>query len=220
MKNQSSLPKIIKNLWEENFFSEAKNFSQIEKALGNKGCHPPTNSLSVALIRCSMSGGFLVSKKEKDERLFIQRNAPIYLETNSNIFDGYSIHPRINEVSFKQFKNGHFKEAVQNALVEVIDQVKIKTNYPKDKNGHDLDGDDLMNQVFAIDGKQFPVIKFNDLKNSLDKAEQRGIYYLYKGIVGIRDKKAHLNFIQNDSLKTLEYLFLASLLIRLLDNPQ
>lgn len=41
---------------------------------------------------------------------------------------------------------------------------------------------------------------------------------LFKGIVGIRDKKAHLNYIQQDPLKTLEYLFLASLLMRLLDE--
>ena len=42
--------------------------------------------------------------------------------------------------------------------------------------------------------------------------------YLYKGIVGIRDKKAHLNFVQNDPIKTLEFLSFASLLLRLLDE--
>lgn len=42
--------------------------------------------------------------------------------------------------------------------------------------------------------------------------------YLYKGIVGIRNRKAHLNFVQNDPVKALEYLSLASLLIRHLDE--
>lgn len=74
-----------------------------------------------------------------------------------------------------------------------------------------------MNRVFGCDN-QTPIIKFNNLSNSLDKAEQRGIMNLFKGIVGLRDKKAHLNFIQNDPIKTIEYLALASLLIRLLDE--
>ena len=87
----------------------------------------------------------------------------------------------------------------------------------KNANGRDLDGDDLMNQIFGCDN-QSPKIKFNELKTSLDKAEQRGLMNLFKGIVGIRDKKAHLNFIQNDPLKTTEYLSLASLLTRLLDE--
>jgi uncharacterized protein (TIGR02391 family) len=116
-----------------------------------------------------------------------------------------------------QFENNDFKGAIQNALVEVIDQVKIKAGHPKNKNGRDLDGDDLMNHVFGCDNQE-PKIKFNALRNSLDKAEQRGLMNLFKGIVGVRDKKAHLNFIQQDPLKTIEYLSLASLLMRLLDE--
>ena len=77
-----------------------------------------------------------------------------------------------------------------------------------------------MNRVFGCDGENIPMIRFNSLSNGLDKAEQRGIMNLFKGIVGVRDRKAHLNFIQNDPLKTIEYLSLSSLLMRLLDeNP-
>lgn len=139
---------------------------------------------------------------------------------NTSLFSKYDFHPEIKRVSFRQFQDGYFKEAVQNALVEVIDQVKIKVGNPKAANGKDMDGDDLMNRVFGCDGTNVPLIKFNDLKDGLDKAEQRGIMNLFKGIVGVRDKKAHLNFIQKDPLKTIEYLSLASLLMRLLDeNP-
>ena len=74
-----------------------------------------------------------------------------------------------------------------------------------------------MNRIFGCDNQE-PIIKFNSLQTSLDKAEQRGIMNLFKGIVGIRDKKAHLNYIQNDPIKTTEYLSLASLLLRLLDE--
>ena len=95
--------------------------------------------------------------------------------------------------------------------------MKVKTRYPKNTNGKDLDGDDLMNHVFGCDNQR-PKIKFNSLKTSLEKAEQRGLMNLFKGIVGVRDRKAHLNFIQHDPLKTIEYLSFASLLMRLLDE--
>ncbi len=138
-------------------------------------------------------------------------------EKNTSLFSKYDFHPAIKKVSFRQFQDGYYKEAILNALVEVVDQVKIKSGHPKNNSGKELDGDDLMNQVFGCDNQQ-PIVSFNDLATSLDKAEQRGIMYLFKGIVGVRDKKAHLNFIQNDPLKTIEYLSLASLLMRLLDE--
>lgn len=138
------------------------------------------------------------------------------------LFSKYDLHPDIKRVSFSQFQDGYYKEAIQNAFVEVVDQVKKKSGHPKisKQNGkeYDLDGDELMQRVFGVDTQTGPIVKFNDLTNSLEKAEQRGIMYLFKGVVGIRDKKAHLNYVQNDPIKTMEYLSLASLLMRLLDE--
>ncbi len=142
-------------------------------------------------------------------------------KANTEIFNRYDLHAAIKTVAFSQFQDGYYKEAVQNALVEVITRVKEKAGNPKvRRNGRDieLDGDDLMNRVFGCDNGQHPMIAFNGLSSSLDRAEQRGLMYLFKGIVGIRDKKAHLNFMQNDPFKTLEYLSLASLLLRLIDE--
>ncbi|MFA6520400.1 MAG: TIGR02391 family protein [Candidatus Paceibacterota bacterium] len=102
-----------------------------------------------------------------------------------------------------RLSSNDFKGAILNAFIEVVDQVKTKTGRRKDKNGRDLDGDDLMNKIFGCDGDQVPKIKFNSLVGGLDKAEQRGLMYLYKGVVGVRDRKAHINFIQNDPLKTI-----------------
>jgi uncharacterized protein (TIGR02391 family) len=140
---------------------------------------------------------------------------------NTEIFDRYDLHPEIKRVAFNQFQDGYYKEAIQNAFVEVIDTVKRKTNNPKKtQNGrtYDLDGEDLMQHVFGADNGAVPTIKLNELNTSLDRAEQRGLMYIYKGIVGIRDRKAHLNDPQNDPVKTIEYLSLASLLMRLLDE--
>lgn len=134
-----------------------------------------------------------------------------------SIMANYDFHPRIHKVSYKLLADGHFKEAIQTALVEVINRVKEVAGQPHNRNGDALDGDDLMNKAFGCDNRN-PLIKLNKLSDSFDKDEQRGFMYLFKGIVGIRNKKAHLNFIQNDSLKAIEYLSFASLLMRLLDD--
>lgn len=213
-----SLPELLKTLWQEGFFTEAREFSEISGGFAAKGYHFRSSSLGVALIRTVRSSGFLSRIKESGKWKYVQKH-PITSPSGQRtaLFERYDFHPKIKEVSFKQFEDGYFKEAIQNALVEVIEQVKVKAKRPKNANGRDLDGDDLMNQIFGCDN-QSPKIKFNELKTSLDKAEQRGLMNLFKGIVGIRDKKAHLNFIQNDPLKTIEYLSLASLLMRLLDE--
>jgi uncharacterized protein (TIGR02391 family) len=217
-KNHSSLPDLLKALWQEGFFSDAKELSEISGGLAAKGHYFPTSSLGVALIRAVKAGSFLSRVKDSGKWKYVQKH-PITSAPGqrTELFARYDFHPRIKEVAFKQFEDGYFKEAIQNALVEVIDQVKIKANHPKNNNGRELDGDDLMNHVFGCDN-QNPKITFNDVQTSLDKAEQRGMMNLFKGIVGIRDRKAHLNFIQNDPLKTIEYLSLASLLMRLLDE--
>jgi uncharacterized protein (TIGR02391 family) len=116
------------------------------------------------------------------------------------------------------FTDTYYKEAIQASLVEVINRVKEVAGYPNDNDNRNLDGDKLMNRVFGCDGNNEPLIKLNELKDSIDKAEQRGFMNLFKGIVGVRDKKAHLNFIQDNPYMTMEYLTLASLLMRLLDE--
>lgn len=132
-------------------------------------------------------------------------------------FADYDFHQRIKKVSQKQFKVRHYKDAILNSFIEVITRVKEVANSPKNGRNRDMDGDDLMNHTFGCDN-QTPMIKLNELTTDLDKAEQRGFMYLYKGICGIRDKKAHLNFVQNNPSITIEYLSLASLLMRLLDD--
>ena len=220
MKNKTSvsLPSLLKILWQESFFSAPRELSEILGGFAAKGYHFQSSSLGVALMRAVRSSDFLTRIKQSGKWKYVQKH-PITSASGkrTELFVRYDFHPRIKEVAFKQFENNDFKGAIQNALVEVIDQVKVKTGHPKSLNGKDLDGDDLMNHTFGCDNQE-PKIKFNNLQNSLDKAEQRGLLNLFKGIVGVRDKKAHLNFIQKDPLKTIEYLSLSSLLMRLLEE--
>jgi len=73
-----------------------------------------------------------------------------------------------------------------------------------------------MNKTFACD-KQTPAIKFNDLLTEADRDEQRGFLFLFKGIVGLRNSKAHSNALFNDPLRRHDYLALASALMRVLE---
>lgn len=217
-KNNNSIPELLRSLWRDGFFIESKELSEISGGLAANGHNFPVASLGVALIRAVRPGGFLSRVKTAGKWKYIQKH-PITSVSGqrTDLFARYDFHSRIKEVAFQQFENNDFKGAIQNALVEVIDQVKVKTGHPKNANNRERDGDDLMNHVFGCDNQK-PKIKFNPLKTSLDKAEQRGLMNLFKGIVGVRDREAHLNFLQHDPLKTIEYLSLASLLMRLLDE--
>ena len=80
-----------------------------------------------------------------------------------------------------------------------------------------MDGEKLMNRAFGFEN-QAPIIKFNPLVSEGDENEQRGIMNLFKGMVGIRNRKAHENVVMNDPQRAMEYLALASLQMRLLDE--
>ena len=216
-----STNELIGELLVRKFFLQYKELSEISKELLNSGFGLSSTQLAVALLR-KVRSGLLFRKRIDGKWKYIDRQpskTKTQLKKIQPINYNYHFHHRIREISHIQFNNNDYKGAIQNAFVEVIHQVKIKTGFPKNNEGKDIDGDDLINRVFGCDN-QIPKIKFNKLETGLDKAEQRGFMNLFKGIVGIRDKKAHLNFIQNDQNKTIEYLSLASLLVRLLDeNP-
>ncbi len=116
--------------------------------------------------------------------------------------------------SLRLYENKHYAQAVEEAFKRVI--LEIKRIY-QDKTGQLLDGETLMNRAFGC-MNQTPVIAFNQLLSREDQDEQQGMMNLFKGIVGIRNKKAHTNVILDDPVRATEYLSLASLLMRLLDQ--
>lgn len=164
---------------------------------------------------------FLENLSEKEELLkaIIQENLEFKndnIVTTSRItnLDNYDFHPKIKKVSDELFKDGHFAQAVEEAFKKVIKEVKII--YQENAN-EILDGDRLMNKAFGCTN-QTPIIRFNNLEDDADKDEQTGIMNLFKGMVGIRNRKAHDNVILDDSNRAIEYLGLSSLLIRSLEN--
>jgi len=138
---------------------------------------------------------------------------PVVALSRSVSLQAYDFHQEIKVVALRLYEDKHYAQAVEEAFKRVIKQVK---RIVQDKTGQEyMRADDLMNKAFS---PQNPVIKFNQLQTSEDKDEQQGMMFLFKGIVGIRNKKAHDNVILNDSMRAIEYLSLASLLMRLLDQ--
>jgi len=111
------------------------------------------------------------------------------------------------------YRDGHYKQAALEAYICVIDAVKAKA-------GLALDGDDLMNQVFGSSARHRPTLQTNGLQTEAERDEQKGFMFLFKGIVSLRNSKAHSNRLFDDPLRAHEYLALSSLLLRILELAQ
>lgn len=128
-------------------------------------------------------------------------------------FSDYALHAGILTVSQKLFIDGHYPQAVEMALKKVIATVKECLT---DEERRGADGDAMMNLAFGSEGR-VPHIRFNPCSNQAEKDEQKGIMFLFKGIVAIRNRKAH-DFVKLDNpTRAFEYLCLSSMLIRLLE---
>jgi uncharacterized protein (TIGR02391 family) len=123
--------------------------------------------------------------------------------------DQYRFHPEIERVSGQLYRDGHYKDAALEAYIRVINEVKARC-------GLNLDGDPLVNRAFGCENQR-PLIQFNSLRTDAERDEQKGFMFLFKGIVGLRNSKAHSNTLFNDPYRAHDYLALASLVMRLLE---
>ena len=146
--------------------------------------------------------GKLVQKAYGIDAAELPMNAtklPVYL------FNNMQFHPKVIEASRSLFETGHYAQAIFEAFKAINNFVKEKTVVPQD-------GKALMSTVF---NEKKPVIKLNELLTQSDIDEQEGFKFLFMGaMVGIRNPKAHESVAQRDPFRTLEYLGLASLLLK------
>jgi uncharacterized protein (TIGR02391 family) len=104
-------------------------------------------------------------------------------------FGQMNLHPHIRDACFKQFLDGHFREAILNAGIALVDYVKELAKHPVDDKGKPLDGTPLMQKVFA---NASPILKVNDLTHPTDQDERQGMQFLFAGAtLGLRNPRAH-----------------------------
>ena len=130
--------------------------------------------------------------------------------TPLGLFDALHFHESIVESSRSLYASRHYAQAIFEAYKRIEIEVR-RVSGLSDKSGKDR-----MAQAF---GGQKPKIRLNPMDTWTDRNEQEGFKFIFMGIVlGIRNPKAHDPIEQNDPYKTLEYLGLASLLLKRIDE--
>ncbi|MGD0073377.1 MAG: TIGR02391 family protein [Candidatus Binataceae bacterium] len=80
-------------------------------------------------------------------------------------FEGLDLHPRISTVCVDLYRDGHYRQAVLDASIALVNYVKEKSRK------HDLDGAALMSTVFSSNN---PVLAFNGLADQAGRSDGQG----------------------------------------------
>jgi len=122
-----------------------------------------------------------------------------------------NIHPLIREASGALYEDGHYTSAIFEAFKAVEARVRDLTRI-------DDSGRSLMAAAFGGDGPPLPL---NQMNTRSDQDEQEGFKLIFMGAQqGIRNPKAHDVVVQEDADRALDYLALASLLMRRIDDSE
>lgn len=124
-------------------------------------------------------------------------------------FDGLELHPAIERAAGKLFRDGHYANAVEDAVKALNALVRMNSGVD------DKDGSALMEQVFS---PKNPVLKFNTMADQSDMDEQRGFMMMFSGAVaGLRNPRAH-KIIKDDPEMALAFIAFVSLLANIADK--
>lgn len=145
-----------------------------------------------------------------DDRLV--RGEPIRRATVAPLLGGdllVNLHAAVQEAARPSFAVGNRAAAV----FEAFKAIELRTRELLESTQI---GMSLMGEAFDSDS---PKLALNDRSDQEDVDEQRGFALIFKGAMqGIRNPKAHAPFEELDERRALDYLGLASLLMRRLDD--
>jgi uncharacterized protein (TIGR02391 family) len=143
-----------------------------------------------------------------------EKRADLQHDTKSRAitaFEDLDLHPRIAAVAIELFRDGHYRNAVLDACVALVNFVKEKSRC------HDLDGANLMRTVFS---KSNPILAFNELKDQSGSDEQEGLMHLFEGaVLALRNPRAH-ELTPDSPEAALDYIALLNLLAKRLDQAK
>jgi uncharacterized protein (TIGR02391 family) len=115
------------------------------------------------------------------------------------------LHPVVRAAAHQQFMNGHYRDAVFNAIVSVFDLLRERSKLA-------LDGSKLASEAFGVNS---PRLLVADITTETGRSDQLGFMQMLQGAYGsIRNPKAHT--LQHETTRPVaaQYLVFASLLAR------
>lgn len=140
------------------------------------------------------------------------RGDPIRRATVAPLLGGdllANFHPAIQEAARPSFTVGRRAEAV----FEAFKAIELRVG---ELIGSEQTGLSLIGEAF---GGHAPRLQLNGMATRIDPDEQAGFTQIFKGAIqGVRNPKAHGRFEELDERRALDYLGLASLLMRRLDD--
>lgn len=120
-------------------------------------------------------------------------------------FEERNIHPDIDKISRRLFDDGHYSNATFEAF-KLVDK-KVQSISKLKKSGYQL-----MMQAF---NETSPLIKLTELSNTSEVDEQQGYKFIFSGaVLAIRNPRGHEVLINETIDQCLDYISLASLLLR------
>jgi len=123
----------------------------------------------------------------------------------------YLLNPAIAEHALPQYKDGHLRNAVLDSIIAVFDLIRNKT-------GLSEDGDELVGKAFSLSD---PYLVLSEIDTESGKNDQKGFMQIFKGAYqGIRNTKAHSLTHDLTQIKAAQYLVLASLLARRIEEAK
>lgn len=121
------------------------------------------------------------------------------------------LHPVVMEHSYQLYRNGHLRESVLNSVTALFDFIRAKTKSQED-------GDKLIGQAFSL---EHPLLVLSDLDTESGQNDQKGFMQMFKGAYqGIRNPKAHSLTHDLTPEKAAQYLVLASLFVRRVEEAK
>jgi uncharacterized protein (TIGR02391 family) len=159
----------------------------------NAGAAARTAANLQSSVSASVHGTFLLATHDatKARGGAPKHAAPLTLAAIDAIaaFKSMPIHPVIRAACVKLFEDGHYRNAVQDAMIALVNMVKQRTGNPTDGSGKVLDNTPLMREVF---GGVTPRLKVNAFSTSNEKSEQEGMMFLFSGAtLALRNPRAH-----------------------------
>jgi len=115
------------------------------------------------------------------------------------------LHPEIIAHGLAKYQDGHLRNAVLDSVIAVFDLIRKRT-------GLSEDGDELIGKAFSLSK---PYLILSEIGSESGQNDQKGFMQIFKGVFqGIRNPKAHTLSGDLTEIEAAQYLVLASLLAR------